>query len=179
MLSLLEHRHKLLDGVVITGGEPTLDPNLPELCHTIRSLGYKVKLDTNGSRPEVLAHLIQDEVVDYIAMDIKTAVDAYSPPLCETQTRTKIAHSIGLIMDCGLDYEFRTTCVRPFVDTVIIERIAKAIEGARQYILQDFHETALLQADYFHGPQKPGFTPDQMSQLQMIAAPYVQKCSLR
>jgi pyruvate formate lyase activating enzyme len=179
VMDMLAHRKQLLDGVVISGGEPTLHPGLPELCRDIRSLGYAVKLDTNGSRPDVLAQLIQDAMVDYIAMDIKTAPDAYRPPICDADTRPNIERSIRLIINSGLDHEFRTTCVRPFVDAPIIERIAKALTGARQYCLQRFQETTLLQAEYLQAYHPPGFSPGQMRRFQSLAMPFVDKCCLR
>ncbi len=179
LLDFLTHRSRLLDGVVITGGEPTLYSGLPDLCRDLQSLGYAVKLDTNGSRPDVLAQLIREGNIDYIAMDIKTAPDAYRPPICDANIRSDVERSIGLIMASGLEYEFRTTCVRPFVDATIIERIARILKGARQYCLQRFQETTLLQAGFLHAHRPPGFSPGQMRRFRSLAMPYVDKCLLR
>ncbi len=185
LMGFLSQRRTLLDGVVITGGEPTLHPGLPDLCQSIQALGLDVKLDTNGSRPEVLNQLIQSGRVNYIAMDIKTAVDKYGPPLCVAKEgsqkglgiQRKILQSIQLIMAAGLDYEFRTTCVRPFVDAEIVARITETIQGAQCYTLQTFHFAKMLNPDYFQN-HNPGFSPEQMTCLHQLAAPNVKHCRI-
>ncbi len=177
-LAFLAQRRKLLDGVVITGGEPTLYKDLPELCQSIRHLGLAVKLDTNGSHPDQLALLLQADLVDYIAMDIKTVLHQYLPPLCDQHQGHRIAQSIELIMASKLDYEFRTTCVRPFIDQTIITEIAQTIQGARQYVLQSFQPSSLLQPGFFDGSD-PGYTAVEMEQLQASAKPWVQRCIIR
>lgn len=185
LLAFLSQRRTLLDGTVITGGEPTLHPGLPELCKSIQDLGLEVKLDTNGSHPEVLAQLLRSERVNYIAMDIKTAVGNYGPPLCDLEEDTgknsgiqaKIRQSIDLIMDGAADYEFRTTCVRPFVDADIIERITETIQGAQCYTLQTYHAAKILDPEYFQH-HSPGFSPDQMARLRKLAAPNVKHCRI-
>jgi len=171
-------RRQLLDGVVITGGEPTLASGLADLCRLIRDLDLAVKLDTNGSRPDVLSHLVSDHLVDYIAMDIKTTLNGYAPVLAAEEVTHRVAQSVRVILDSDLDYEFRTTCVRPFVDEQIIVRIARSIQGARKYALQPFRPAALLQPDFF-SQADPGFSPHEMEQLREEAAPWVQECLLR
>ncbi|MBI5062398.1 MAG: anaerobic ribonucleoside-triphosphate reductase activating protein [Desulfatitalea sp.] len=182
LLAFLEPRSSLLDGVVISGGEPTLSPGLMALCRAIRGLGLAIKLDTNGSRPEVLAQLIQERLVDYIAMDLKTDVARYGPPLVAAEEagpiRTHLYRSIRGIMTSGLDYEFRTTCLKPFVDEEIIINIARTIEGARRYVLQPFRDISLLDPGFFTG-QAPGFTPLEMERLRAAAAPRVAACIIR
>ncbi len=182
LLAFLEPRRTLLDGVVISGGEPTLSPGLATLCRAIRALGLAVKLDTNGSRPEVLARLIEEHLLDYIAMDVKTNLSHYGPPLVTAEAAGPLGaglrRSIHLIMASGLDYEFRTTCVRPFVDENIIINIAQAIRGARRYVLQPFRDVSLLEPTFFAG-QAPGFTPPEMERLRAAAAPMVAQCSIR
>ncbi len=178
LTAFLSHRKNLLDGVVITGGEPTLHEDLAELCRVIRDMGYAVKLDTNGSRPELLAHLIETHCLDYIAMDVKTALDAYGPPLCPTQAGAKVAQSIELIKAGRLAYEFRTTCITPFIDEDRMVRLATAIQGARLYTLQSFHAAPMLDANYFKN-QSPGIPPETLARLQIIAAPFVEHCTIR
>ncbi len=170
-------RRQLLDGVVISGGEPTLSPQLIDLCQLIRRAGLAIKLDTNGSRPRVLKKLIDSRLIDFIAMDIKTSLDRYGPPLAALPEQDHIIASIRLIMDSGLAYEFRTTCAPPFVDQEIIIRIARAIEGARQYMLQPFRPAGVLQPDFFAGA-KP-FSLEQMECLRAVAAPWVTHCVIR
>ena len=186
LLAFLEPRRTLLEGVVISGGEPTLSPGLATLCRAIRGLDLAVKLDTNGSRPEVLARLIEEGLLDTIAMDVKTDLPHYAPPLIAAEEvgsigaglRQSIQQSIHLIMTSGLDYEFRTTCVRPFVDEKIIIDIAQAIQGARRYALQPFRDVSLLDPTFFAG-QAPGFSPSEMEQLRAAAAPMVAQCFIR
>jgi pyruvate formate lyase activating enzyme len=182
LLAFLAPRRTLLEAVVISGGEPTLYPGLAHLCRDLRALGLAIKLDTNGSRPEALAGLIEQRLVDYIAMDLKTDPARYAPPLVAAEAvgpiRAGLRQSIRLIMAGGMDYEFRTTCVRPFVDDDIILDIARAIEGARRYLLQPFRDGSLLDPAYFKG-RIPGFTPLEMERLRAAAAPFVAECMIR
>jgi pyruvate formate lyase activating enzyme len=182
LLAFLEPRRTLLEGVTISGGEPTLAPGLATLCRAIRGLGLAVKLDTNGSRPEVLARLIEERLLDYIAMDIKTDLAHYGPPLVAAEEAKPIGaslrQSIQRIMASGLDYEFRTTCVRPFVDENSIIDIARAIQGARRYVLQPFRDVSLLDPLFFAG-QAGGFSPSEMERLRAAAAPMVARCHIR
>ena len=178
LLAFLLPRRKLIDALVVSGGEPTLHPGLAQLCRSIRNLGLAVKLDTNGSRPEVLEDLIHDHLVDYIAMDIKTALERYGPPIAETLACRGVARSIRILMDSGLDYEFRTTCVRPFVDEPVVASIAATIQGARQYVLQSFRSVTVLNPEHFKDAN-PGFDPVEMERLRQIALPFVDRCSVR
>jgi pyruvate formate lyase activating enzyme len=178
LLRFLKPRRLLLDGVVITGGEPTLAPGLAELCRAIREVGLAVKLDTNGSRPEVLAHLMEERLVDYIAMDLKTTLDGYAPVLTTEAIAPLIAQSIALILTGRVDYEFRTTGVRSFVDDQKIVAMAQAIQGARRYILQPFRQALLLRPDFF-GTTNPSIPPRELKRLHALAAPWVQQCLIR
>lgn len=178
LLDFLIPRKKLLDGVAISGGEPTLDPELADLCRLIRDLGLSVKLDTNGSRPKRLERLLDDRLIDYVAMDLKTAVDRYAPPLAPTEAGAAVAESIGLIMAKAPDYEFRTTCVSPFVDDAIMPRIASAIEGARRYVLQPFRPDTVLAPDFFTD-DNAALSIKAIERLKAIAAPLVETCLIR
>lgn len=178
LVSFLNQRKRLLDGVVITGGEPTLHDDLALWCCTFKEMGYSIKLDTNGSRPDVLARLIQDKQIDFIAMDIKTALENYAPPLCQKTARAKVAQSIDLVLSSQLAYEFRTTCVAPFVDEKQMVHMAAAIKGARQYTLQAYQSVPVLDAAYFED-RPPGLPKADIKQLQQIAAPFVQSCTIR
>src|SRR6056297_2648426 len=113
--AFLVKRQGLLDGVVITGGEPTLQTDLTALCRRIKSMGFSVKLDTNGSRPRVLAQLIEEDLLDYVAMDLKTDPARYSPLISRTCKPSSIRSSVQAILSSGLPHEFRTTCVWPLV----------------------------------------------------------------
>ena len=153
----LKGRKGLLEGVVISGGEPTLSNDLISICEKIRSLGFPIKLDTNGSRPEVIEQLIRLEAINYLAMDIKTYPTNYVPLIKRHFDPDLIFESIQVIMSSGLPYEFRTTCVRPFIDDQVIERIGRIIQGTERYALQRFHtQERLLNPGFFRGKQ-PGF----------------------
>lgn len=178
LLDFLEQRRTLLDGVVVSGGEPTLWAGLNDLCREFRNLGMAIKLDTNGSRPNVLQGLIRDGLVDYIAMDLKTVPDDYGPPLCNEKAGPAVLRSIAAIMDGGVDYEFRTTCVRPFVTEARMRFMAAAIQGARRLILQRFNPQKTLDPGYGHA-SRAGLSMDQMQSLQQLAAPFVESCFIR
>ncbi|MFA5128866.1 MAG: anaerobic ribonucleoside-triphosphate reductase activating protein [Patescibacteria group bacterium] len=136
----LNSRHGLLDGVCITGGEPTLHPDLPEFIKKIRILGFLVKLDTNGTNPEMLKALIAEKMIDYISMDIKTLLqkESYEKVAGATVDIENIKQSIGIIMQSGLEYEFRTTVVPGLHNEENILDLANFIRGAKKYYLQQF-----------------------------------------
>ena len=174
----LESRKTLLDGVCISGGEPTLSKGLVSLCEKIKQMGYPVKLDTNGSQPQVIQKLLDEALVDYIAMDIKTDPFHYSMVIQKDHKPDLLIKSIRTIMESAPDYEFRTTCVRPIVDEEIIENIASTIEGAKRYVLQPFHEGEVLHPEFFKDPDTR-YGADQLMALQAIAEPWVNECVIR
>jgi pyruvate formate lyase activating enzyme len=177
-LQFIELRRSFFDGVVISGGEPTLNPDVADMCRAVHDMGLAVKLDTNGSRPEVLTHLINHGLVDYIAMDIKTSLDRYVPVFTSEDIGRCVELSIALIMQGRVDYEFRTTCVRPFVDDELIDAIARTIQGARRYVLQPFRPAILLRPSFFTAGN-PGFSSSSMQRLRQKAEPYVAECLVR
>lgn len=133
----LQSRKNWLDGVVVCGGEPTLQPDLVHFIKSIKSMGYDVKLDTNGSQPDVIRNLMDLDLIDYIAMDIKAPISRYSD-ICGVKVDTsKILESIQLITTCGVNYEFRTT-VSPDLSITDITSIAQSIVGAKVYYLQQY-----------------------------------------
>ncbi len=176
--AFLETRKGLLDGVVVSGGEPTLEEHLPEFCERIKSMGFSVKLDTNGSRPQVIRGLVGSGVLDYIAMDLKTGPEEYPILMNGRSGMEAIRESVRIIMESGLDYEFRTTCVRTLVDEAILARMASLIETARKYVLQPFRRGRILDPGYFRG-QEPGYGPEEMKTLKAVAEPFVQECFVR
>ena len=136
IFSFLERRKKFVEGVVISGGEPTLQKGLAELCRELQRMGLLVKLDTNGSLPGVLADLLNRGLIDYIAMDIKTDPDRYSPIISSDAVAANIHDSINLVLSSGVPHEFRTTCVHPVVDLNAFRAIARIVRGAFLYALQ-------------------------------------------
>jgi pyruvate formate lyase activating enzyme len=138
IFDFLEKRKKQLDSVCISGGEPTLHNDLPQFIKKIKDLGFLVKLDTNGTNLEMLKYLIENKLVDYIAMDIKNSIENYSLTTnCNINT-DNIEKTIKYIMTCGIDYEFRTTLVSEFHTIEDIKKISKLIKGAKKYYLQKF-----------------------------------------
>lgn len=137
--SYVRENMEFLDGVVVTGGEPTMHRDLPQLLVRLKALGTKVKLDTNGSFPEMLQDIIDSELVDYLAMDIKAPLDEKYQNLAGTAADLeRIARSIEIIRSSGIDHEFRTTVVPILVTPQDVERIAAYIGGARKYAIQQF-----------------------------------------
>ena len=136
-------RHKnWIDGVCITGGEPTLHADLPELCSKIKKMGFQVKLDTNGTNPTLLKGLLKKGLIDYVAMDIKAplTVQKYSKA-CGVDVKKllgNVKESIGTLMESSIDYEFRTTVVPTIHDVEDIRQICSSLVGCRKYVLQKF-----------------------------------------
>ena len=175
---LLRIRKGFMDGVVISGGEPTIQQDLIFLCERIKKIGYPIKLDTNGSRPQMIKRLIQERLVDYIAMDIKTDPCHYSPSITTDCKPDQIITSIDVIMESPVAYEFRTTCAKPIVDSHVIEKISKTIKGSELYALQHFHKSRILHPKFFLETEAV-HTDDELMHLKSIAEPWVKKCIVR
>ncbi len=130
------------DGVCITGGEPTLDSSLPELCSRIKKTGFLVKLDTNGTNPTMLKELMDRKLLDYVAMDIKAplTVEKYSKAIGVKAEKLleNVKESIKILMGSNMDYEFRTTVVPTIHDLEDIKQICRSLRGCRKYVLQKF-----------------------------------------
>jgi len=178
ILGFLKERTGFLEGVVITGGEPTLNREIFSLCENIKSLGYKVKLDTNGTRPEVVRNLVQKELIDFIAMDIKASPMNYSPVFSKAPVSEQIFSSIRIVMDSNLPYEFRTTCVRPIIDENEIKAVSEQIRGARRYVLQRFQSKTILNPSFFKNDDY-AFTENELEKLKAAASPFVRQCIVR
>ena len=142
VLSFLEKRRNNLTGVCITGGEPTLQPDLPDFIMKVRDLGYAVKVDTNGTEPKMLRELADRKLVDYVALDIKTGRKQYRE-LCKIDLdEEKVDDSAKLLIDDRFpDYEFRTTVVAEYFDRETAKEIGQWLKGARRYFLQNFVDT--------------------------------------
>jgi pyruvate formate lyase activating enzyme len=138
LFDFLERRRGLLDAVTVTGGEPVLQHDLPCFLKDIKSLGYQVKLDTNGSNPLMLRTIISMGSVSYLAMDVKAPLSKYAYVTRKAVQAEDIASSIEIIKDSGVNYEFRTTVVRSQLSIEDILEIAHSIQGAQNYYLQKF-----------------------------------------
>ena len=175
----LESRQGLLDAVVISGGEPALNPDLPDLCSRIHRMGFAIKLDTNGSRPDMLQLLISQNCIDYIAMDVKTDWERYSLLTNEKDIAYNLEKSISIILSSGISHEFRTTCVKPFVDFKAAEHIARCITGAQRYFLQHFKKDTELLDPLFCSENDCFLSEEEMHDIMSIASRYVMNCILR
>lgn len=136
VFNLLEERKKFLDGVVITGGEPTLQPDLKQFIKKVKEIGLKVKLDTNGTNLKMVKELVEENLLDYIAMDVKAPLKKYSV-ITTVPNITEIKDSIEYIKTCGVDYEFRTT-FSPNLTTDDIKELVSDIGYVKNYALQQY-----------------------------------------
>lgn len=177
-IAFLQQRRSLLDGVVITGGEPTLFSGLPDLCRLVKEMGFAVKVDTNGSRPAVLQRLIGERLVDFVAMDVKTDLARYTPLLRRRRRPEDLVESIEAILQSGLPHEFRTTCVAPLVTEASVDRIARRIRGAMRYVLQRCRRSGVLDPAFFEGTGRP-LEEEEIHRLRSLAAPWVAECIIR
>jgi pyruvate formate lyase activating enzyme len=173
----LKTRAGKLEAVVISGGEPTLQPDLVEFLAKIKKLGFLVKLDTNGSRPEVIAKLIKNKLVDYLAMDIKAPAKKYGKVTGKKVDFNKIKKSVKLIIMSKLPYEFRTTVVPGLINKDDLIKIGELITGADKWYLQQFKSNTPLVNQKLVG-RKPYVLPE-MEEMAEIVRKYVKKCEVR
>lgn len=171
----LGKRSGFLDGVVITGGEPTIQPGLPGFCERVKSLGFAVKLDTNGTHPGMLNRLLKDDLLDYVAMDVKTTISQYSRLGRKPIDPNRILESIDLILSAGIPYEFRTTCVGPFVSLAGMDEIGGLIRGAHSYFLQRCIPPEVTCADGSYTV----LDENDLAALKGRATSYVTNCQIR
>lgn len=170
---ILTRKKKWIDGVVLTGGEPLLNmQDITELCREIKNEGFPVKIDTNGAFPQSLSGLIEEKLIDYAAMDIKTALDAnYDKAAGIKIDLASIKSSIEILMSGNIEYEFRTTCVPGIVDEKTVHSIGSVIKGARKWALQGYRpENAWVEA--FRQPLPTGYQ-DSIRTMYSIAKQYV------
>jgi len=159
LFNFLNERKGLLDGVVVSGGEPTIMPDLPEFFAKIRAMGFQTKLDSNGSNPNMLQKLIDQKLLDYIAMDIKTAPECY-PDLAGANARIEaILDSIRIIKSSPIDYEFRTTLIQELHPFELLSSMAEVVGDAKHWFLQEYRPGHTLDPSFAH--KKP-YTPKEM-----------------
>ena len=181
LLAFLKKRQGLLDGVCVSGGEPTLQPELESLLRKIKDLGFAVKLDTNGGKPEVLQHLVEAGLVDYVAMDIKNSPDRYGDTTgCPGMAMHKIEQSAAYLMTGPVDYEFRTTVVAEFHDDGSMERmgqwLAQLVPGVKpkRLYLQSYVDRDSVLVSGLHAPEEK-----QMSAWVNTLTPYIGVVAVR
>jgi len=154
VFEFLNGRQGKIEGVVITGGEPTLQKGLGDFITRIKGMGFAVKLDTNGSHPEVLSSLFELDLLDYIAMDIKSSLAKYAQVTGISCDTTKIQESIDLIINSGVPYQFRTTLVKGFCSDEDLGYIQPLIRKAGHYVLQPFvHSQKMIDDRFDHQDQ--------------------------
>ncbi len=144
----LDKRRGLLDGVVISGGEPTIMPELVQSTVRIKDRGFRVKLDTNGNRPDVLKKLLEQKLLDYVAMDYKTSLASYRTLVGSGASTTRIRESREMLQTSGIDYEFRTTLIREIHTPEILSAMIEELRGARRVCLQQFRPAVTLDPMY-------------------------------
>ena len=175
LLEFLGKRKGLLDGVAITGGEPCLHKDLPDLLKKIRAMGFKTKLDTNGYHPQLLKQILDEKLVDYVAMDIKNSEEKYNTTCGKTYIDLNlIKQSISYIMNSGIDYEFRTTVVSEFHEANDFHSIGQLIQSAQKYYLQSFTDRDTVPFENLHAPSK-----EQLIEYANIAKKYINNVYIR
>lgn len=174
--AFLKKRVGQLDAVSITGGEPTMHDDLIDFIRDIKALGFKVKLDSNGTHPDALVPIFEAGLVDYVAMDIKAPFNKYASGIGRPVDVDAIKRSVKLIKDSGIDYEFRTTVVKSLLSPEDIEHIGKDIAGAKNYYLQKFIPTKLLNPGF---RRKTTYSDEEFVQFQNVVSQYVAYCGIR
>ena len=168
--SFLNKRKNILEGVAITGGEPTIQADLPEFIKRIKEFNLEVKLDSNGMRPEILRKLMDENLVDYFAMDIKSSKSGYSYATgIANFDLGPVEESVSLLMENRVPYEFRTTVLKPFHNTEVFEEIAEWIKDCSQYYLQNYVDSHRILKDLLPEEEKrkypesfEAFKPDEL-----------------
>ena len=175
VLDFLSRRRGLLDGVVLSGGEPLLHDGAAEFLRRVREMGFAVKLDTNGCFPHRLEALLRDGLLDYVAMDIKNSPEKYSATVGVPDFDLgPVRESIALLRTAGVDYEFRTTVVRELHTGDDILAIGRWLEGAPRYFLQNFVDSGGLISQGFSG-----FTAEELRGFLALAQPFFGAVALR
>ena len=174
LLAFLQKRRGRLQGVCITGGEPTLYPDLPDLLRRIRLLGYEVKLDTNGTNPSMLRAILDEGLADYVAMDIKNSPTRYTETCGGVDVLDSVRESAALLMQSGVDYEFRTTLAHPLHTPADAESIGQWLSGAKRYYLQQFVDSGDL-----IGTGLSPLMPEEMEAMRRAVLPYIKETTLR
>ncbi|MEI6288312.1 MAG: anaerobic ribonucleoside-triphosphate reductase activating protein [bacterium] len=176
VFDFLKKRKKYLDGLVITGGEPTMQGDIVDFCQKVKKIGYLIKFDTNGLLPEILQELLDKKLLDYIAMDLKGPLQKYEKFCGIKVDIKKIKDSIEKIKNSGLPYEFRSTMVKGLHSKKDVVEMAKTIEGAEKYFLQNFIPPQKTVGSGFEGKS---FLHSELEEFASLANKYVIVCSLR
>lgn len=175
VLAFLDKRRGVLDGICVTGGEPLLQPDLADFLTRVRAMGYRIKLDTNGCFPDRLRDAVRRGLIDYVAMDVKSAPEAYAKAVgVPGFDVSPVLESVSFLLDGGVAYEFRTTVARGLHTRETLEGAARMIRGAERYVLQSFVDSG----DLIGNGLSP-FSEDEMRVFLDIVSPYVREAALR
>ncbi len=174
VLEFLKSREGKLDGVVVTGGEPTIHKDLPDLIKKIKSLGFLVKLDTNGTNPGMLKYLIDFKMIDYAAMDIKAPLYKYK--IITGIEPVGIEESIKILLQNNIPYEFRTTALASQLEIKDFEKIGKMIDGADKYFIQKFVPSKILNPKLL---ADRGYTNSEINSIITILNKYIKSVGIR
>lgn len=172
LLHELAGRAPFIDGVVVSGGEPTLDPALPDWLAQVKALGLAVKLDTNGLRAGVLAELLERRLIDYLAIDLKTSPSRYPELHSGPVDPAELLASIRLALAAPVAVEFRTTCIPTLVDESVIRQLGVLLRGAPLWALQQYHPAAALAPDW---REMSPYSPGEMAALAETARQFAGK----
>lgn len=172
----LKSRKGLLEGVALCGGEPTCAQDLPKFCQRIKKMGFPVKLDTNGSNPEMLKSLIDKKLIDYVAMDIKAPKKKYGKAVGAKIDIKKIQKSIDILKQGKVDYEFRSTIVPSVHTKKDVFEMAEWIKGAKRYYLQNFRPEKTIDPKF--GKIKP-YPEEFLSEIKKTISPFFEDCQVR
>ncbi len=175
VLAFLKKRRGLLDGVCITGGEPTLLAELSDLISAIRELGFAVKLDTNGSRPDALKNFVKEGLLDYVAMDVKHAPERYADAIGVSGFLDEVQESVAFLLTNAVPCEFRTTVVHPLHTEEDFDAIGRWIAGAKRYFLQSFVDSG----DLLNGAGLSAAPKERMERYREIVSAYVPNVEIR
>jgi pyruvate formate lyase activating enzyme len=176
ILEFLSSRKKIIDGVVITGGEPCIYGDLPELIRKLKEKTFRTKLDTNGSNPELLEKIIREKILDYVALDLKTSPERYDLVADSPDVFKEVAKSIAIIKNSGVLYEFRTTCVPGVVGEEEIKKLGELAKGAKKYCLQQFRNQVTFDPAF---RQAKPYTKEVLENFKNILAKYAEKVEIR
>jgi pyruvate formate lyase activating enzyme len=172
----LKKRKKMLDGVVITGGEPCLQKDLVSFSQKIKDEGFLVKVDTNGSFPEAIEGLLKEKVVDYIAMDVKSSLEEYGPTSGGFTDTKKILKSIELIKNSKIEYEFRTTVVKGMHSKGDIEKIGKLLKETKNFSLQNFKYGKSISPEFSKSNE---FSKEELEGFAKILEEYIENVEIK
>lgn len=176
LIEFLKSRKDQLDGVVITGGEPTLHKNLPEFIRQIKKIGFSVKLDTNGTNPQMLQELLDKKLINYVAMDIKAPIEKYEEVVNSKISTDNVLKSIKILKNSNVDYEFRTTVVKSQFLSQDFEKIGEMIQGAKKYYLQRFLPTKTLDESFLN---EQTYSDEEFGSIINTLEKYVSEIKLR